>query len=328
MKNQKKNNKKKTTKKTENRKTTTIVLIAAAVVVVAVLAGFGIRALLSDKGQTETIEQAELGPVYDGVKDMLDGDASAADAEAAGDETEDGEPASDEADGEDGEAADDSGLIGYTGDLFDNDRQGIVPSGVGGESIEVEIPTISFPYAIAGTDLVVEQISPYSGYFIEDGSDEDVSNIAAIVLTNNGGDLDFVGIGIAQGSRSLAFSASQIPAGSSVIIQEQNRAAYADGDFYSCTATTTESSGFDLMADSVRIEDNKDDTFTIANITDETIPEVTVYFKNYLPDENVYVGGVTYHVTLTDIEPETGVVVTSSHYATGYSDIVEIVPAE
>ena len=51
-----------------------------------------------------------------------------------------------------------------------------------------------------------------------------VSDIAAIILKNNGDDLEFAGIGISQGNRSLGFSASQIPAGATVVIQEQKKA--------------------------------------------------------------------------------------------------------
>lgn len=186
------------------------------------------------------------------------------------------------------------------------------------------VQTITFPYAISGTDLVVQQISPYSGYYLEDGSDRSVDNIAAIVVTNNGEAMDFVGIGISQGLTSYAFSGSQIPAHSTVIIQEQTGAELVSGDFNSCTATVTESSGTQTSSDIVQIVDNGNNTFTVANTSEETIPEVTVYFKNYLPDEDVYVGGITYHITLEDIEPGTGVEVNSGHYASGYSVIVDM----
>ncbi len=186
------------------------------------------------------------------------------------------------------------------------------------------LPTIFFPYAIPGTDLVVQQISPYSGYYLEDGSDRSVDNIAAIVVTNNGEALDFVGIGIAQGLTSLAFSGSQIPAHSTVIIQEQTGAMFPSGEYNTCTATMTASTGMQTSSDDIVITDNGNNTFTVANISEKTIPEVTVYFKNYLPDEDVYVGGITYHITLEDIEPDTGVEVNSGHYASGYSVIVDM----
>lgn len=226
---------------------------------------------------------------------------------------------------ENGVSTDD--LISYlpVDDSFPSEG-GITPGGSNYENyITPEpIPTISFPYEITDKNLIVQQISPYSGYFLEDGSDNSVDNIAAIVLTNNGEALDFVGIGIAQGENSYAFSGSKIPGHSTVIIQEQTGSAMPDGDFHSCTATVTDSTGMQTTSDLVLVTDNGNNTFTVSNISDKTIPEVTVYFKNYLPDEDVYVGGITYHMTLEDIEPGTGIEVNSGHYASGYSVIVDL----
>ena len=309
-------------------------VIIAVVVVVALAAGFGAYAIVSrNKAQAPKVE---LSPLFEGAMEMLDNGNPSAVSDASSADAESGEDASGtslgdgESPGVSGEMSESGGegggLVGYTVGLPGSGGQsgGTGHSAPGGELIPVDIPTISFPYSIPGTNLIVNQLSPYSGYFIEDGSDQGVSGIAAIVLTNNGGDLDFVGIGISQGDRSLAFSASQIPAGATVIIQEQNKAAYDIDDYYSCTATTTESSGFDLAKDKLVIEELNNGSFQVANITEETIPEVKIYFKNYLSSEDVYVGGITYSVTLTDIEPQTAVSVNSSHYDASFSEIVDV----
>ena len=190
----------------------------------------------------------------------------------------------------------------------------------------IEIPTISFPYSIEGTGIVVEQIGSYDGYFIEDGSDREVSNIAAIVIKNNGGNLRFVGIGISQGTRSLVFSGSMIPAGATVILQEQNGAAYSSSDpYYSATATTELTDSFGMSEDLVTVKDNTKDGLTVTNISGKTLPVVKIYYKNYLPDENAYVGGITYCITLNDVEPETSTDVTASHYDSKYGMVMEVV---
>ncbi len=186
------------------------------------------------------------------------------------------------------------------------------------------VATISFPYTIPNTDLVVEQVSSYSGYFIEDSSNDEVSDITAIVLRNNGKPLDFAGIGISQGERSLAFSASDIPAGAAVIIQEQSRAAFLDEPFYSCTATAENTDSFTLSQDKVSVTEESNGSLTVTNLTDKTIPSVVISYKSYIPEEEVYVGGLTYHITLDDLEPGLAFNGVAGHYVPGYSVIVKV----
>ena len=332
--------KKKSNNTKDRRKTLTVVV--AAVLVIALAAGFIIPVVAARKNAGEAGEEAkaEGNPIHDSAVDVLNGGDSAEagtqetdpakDAEVPSGEKEEtadpeGEKDAHEA-GSDGASGGGSG--GKSGGTSGNETP---PSGNQEETTSSEtppaeppIPTISFPYAIPGTDLVVRQVSPYNGNFIEDGSDAEVSGIAAIVLTNQGGDLDFAGIGISQGERSLAFSASQIPAGATVIIQEQNKAAYAEDFYYSCTATVTASAGLKPEVEGLVIEKHNDGTFDVANVGEETVPEIRVFFKNYLPGEDVYVGGITYSVTLNEVEPQTAVTVTSNHFDAEYSRIVDV----
>ena len=310
----------------------TPVIIIEIVIAVAVI-GLAVYTVIAQKNPKT--DWADVPSAISGAENVLDPNA-AADPAADGNETAaDGNNSSGGVDhGEamndpdDIDAVDDSdgsgGLIGYTEGL-----PGSNTSGRKGGSAEVvtiappDIPTISFPYLIPGTDIVIQQISPYSGYFIEDGSDNEVNGIAAIVLTNKGGDLDFIGIGISQGARSLAFSGSQIPAGATVILQEQTGAAFSNDPYYSATATATPGA-FGKAEDLIAIEDNGNGTFSVINISEETLSEVKVFFKNYLPEEDVYVGGITYSITLDEIEPEMAVEVTASHYDPKYTVFVDI----
>ncbi len=310
----------------------TPVIIIEIVIAVAVI-GLAVYTLITQKN--DGYKKTDIPAALSGAEDILENDeiviegssdintdaAMNADEQSERDESVYNEMA-DSADEPDGA----NGLIGYTEGLYDwnktNSNQG------GTQHVETiaspAIPSISFPYAIPGTSLIIQQVSPYSGYFIEDASDREVNNIAAIVLTNNGGDLEFVGIGISQGDRSLGFSGSQIPAGATVIIQEQTGAAYSAAEpYYSATATTHETK-LEKSEDLVSIKDNGDGTFSVNNISDITLAEVKVYFKNYLPDEQVYVGGITYSITMDEIEPGTAVEITAGHYDAKYTVFVEI----
>ena len=144
-------------------------------------------------------------------------------------------------------------------------------------------------------------------------------------MKNNGGDLTFAGIGISQGSRSLAFSASQIPAGATVVILEQNGSSFSSSDpYYSATATTTPVDSFEMSEDLVSVEDNGNNGLTVTNISDQTLSEVKILFKNYLKDDDAYVGGITYTITLNDMEAGASTDVSASHYDSEYSKVVGV----
>ena len=62
----------------------------------------------------------------------------------------------------------------------------------------------------------------------------------------------------------------------------------------------------------------------MTNISGKTLSNVKVYFKNYMPDGDVYVGGIAYCIELNDVEPQTSTEVTASHYNSQYSVILEV----
>lgn len=309
------------------KKTMTIVAVA---IVLFMLIGV-IAPIVSSKNngnqaetgssEEETVSSAQESSRIDGAADLLE---AGEEEEAAGEEEEAETEAAEEEASEGGGSS--GGFTGYRGSNTNSAKK--APSGEatkGKHYGDEDLPSISFPYAIPDSQLVIQQIGSYKGYFIEDGSDKAVSGIAAIVLTNKGSDLSFAGIGIAQGKRSLGFSATQIPAGATVIIQEQSGAAYSKKDpYYSATATTTPVENFDKSEELVTVKDNGDNTISVINISGEKLSEVSVLFKNYLPDEGVYVGGITYNIKLTDLEPDTQTDVTADHYDSSYSVIVEV----
>ena len=184
---------------------------------------------------------------------------------------------------------------------------------------------ITFPYEIPGTDIVIRQFTSYNGYYIEDVSDDEISNVATIVLENKGGDKEFIGVAINQETVSLAFSASDIPSGARVVVQEQTRAAFTGEPCYSCTASYNDVGKLEMSEDKISITENGDGTFTVKNISDETLSTILVYFKNYLPEENAYVGGVTYRVRITDLPAGASFKASASHYDSEYSRIVKAV---
>ena len=190
----------------------------------------------------------------------------------------------------------------------------------------VEGPTstpVVLPYTIPNSDLVIEQIVSYDGQYLEDGSDADISNLATMIISNQGSKpVEFADIHLNSGSTEFWFTASDIPAGSRVIAQEKNKNAYTGEAYSDCTASVAVIDAFD-MDEKVQVTENGG-SLSVTNLTDSAIPCVRIFYKLYMEEENAYVGGITYVAKITDLRANATLNVTPSHYAQGYSKIMMV----
>ena len=97
--------------------------------------------------------------------------------------------------------------------------------------------SISLPYEIPDTGLVVAKVAAYDGIFLEDGSNEEITGVAAMVLTNTADTaVEFAGITLTAGTETWEFRASAIPAGATVVVQEANRTHFRETAYGDCKA--------------------------------------------------------------------------------------------
>ena len=189
---------------------------------------------------------------------------------------------------------------------------------------EVDKTLVTFPYVIPNADLTIQNIASYDGIFLEDGSDVTVSGVSSAILVNTGvSDVEFAKITLDCNGTTIAFEVSDLPAGASVAVQESSRAPYESGTYRNCVAdvahnSLTQSSG------QISVQENEDGSLTVSNLTDSLIPCVRVFYKFYMSDENVYVGGITYTAKLTDLEAGSSQTIIPSHYSLGYSKVVMV----
>ena len=183
---------------------------------------------------------------------------------------------------------------------------------------------ISFPYAIPGTQLVIRDIRPYNGLFLEDGSDQTVSNISVMILENRGVGLEYAAITLVQGDRQLTFKATAIPGGTQAVVQEASAAEYRKGGYTQCGVEIALLDHFEKSESYIRVEENESGSLVVSNLTDEVIPCVRVFYKFVLEAGEIYVGGITYTAKILDLKPGEPQTVAPSHYAAGYSEIMMV----
>lgn len=144
-------------------------------------------------------------------------------------------------------------------------------------------------------DLKITAMGSYSGAYMEDGSDEDVSDVMMIVVANEGEDtLQYAEITL-TGEEDAVFKLSTLKPGDSVMVLEANRKSYSDDNKYteaSIANVVFFTEALSMYEDQLEIQ-SLDGGFNITNVSEKDITgDITVYFKN--SGEDMLYGGITY----------------------------------
>ena len=184
---------------------------------------------------------------------------------------------------------------------------------------------ITFPCEVPGYGLTIEKIAPYSGMFVEDGTNAMVENVAMLMLHNTGNDpIEFTQICVEYGEEKLLFDVSALPVGDILVVQEKNGKTLPSGDVTFLSAAVVHRADMELSEGKVQVTDNGNNTLTIKNLTGETIPTVRVFYKYYMADEDIFVGGIAFTVRITRLNPGASVTIQPSHYTSQTCRVVMV----
>lgn len=182
---------------------------------------------------------------------------------------------------------------------------------------------IKFPCEISDYDLVIEKLGSYSGAYVEDGTNEMVSDTAMILVKNMGNKaVEYAEITLDFQDDTLFFKVSALPAGESVIAMEQERKHIPVLKIANCTATVIEKDSMDQADNVISVHDNGDNTLTIKNLTNQEIPMARVFYKYYLEQQNAYLGGIAFTAKLTGLGANSEITIQPSHFESESCKIV------
>lgn len=173
---------------------------------------------------------------------------------------------------------------------------------------------IAFPYDLPDYGLKVEKLAPYTGMFLEDGSNREIENVAMIMLHNYGDfPLEYLLLQLHCGEETLSFEATCLPVGERVLVQEKTGKAIPENPPSTAEVIVIQGSSLELWEEKVTVEKTPDCSFNITNLTDETIETVRVYYKYYMEEEKVFVAGSTFTVEASKLEAGKTATVTMPH---------------
>lgn len=165
-------------------------------------------------------------------------------------------------------------------------------------NIDFEETTIAEVESIfdAGSDLHITEISSYSGPYMEDGSDEEVTDVMMIQVENRAElPLQYAEITLTSEEGESLFKLSTLNPGEAVMVLEANRKEFDKKEEF--TQAVSENVAFfettlNTCEDIFRIQ-GLDGGLNIRNISEEDVTdEIVIYFKDFKDGE--LMGGITY----------------------------------
>ncbi len=182
---------------------------------------------------------------------------------------------------------------------------------------------MQFPCAVEDTFLMAISLASYEGPFWEDGTDEEVANVAALVVENQSGLLVERGaVILTAGKASFVFELEALPAGERALVLEKDRKAYASFSQFSCYGWVKNAYPENTMG--VTVEESGFGVFSVVNHTGSLLEQITVYYKNFDTQSNMYIGGTVYTAMIDRLQPWEKRTVSPYHYVRGSSRIVGI----
>lgn len=150
--------------------------------------------------------------------------------------------------------------------------------------------------------LFITGADNYTGIYMEDGSDEPVTGVLSIRLTNVSNEpVQYARITMDVEGEEALFTVTALPAGATAVLLEQNRMEYrADVDYMSLAAKCENLALFDreltLHEDKLKIQ-TLDGALNITNVSGADISETIVLcYKGW--QNEMYYGGIAYRIRL------------------------------
>ena len=166
----------------------------------------------------------------------------------------------------------------------------------------LEANALTFPVEIPDVPLVAEELISYQGPYWEDGSGEQVENVAALMVYNPTEQMvqsAVFAVDAKQGT--LYFYVSRLPPESRCLVLEKNRKGYISG-VSDCRLLSVRWIHSELSAQQVNYV-GLGPVVTITNREERMYSKVLVWYKRYVPEEGYYLGGSAYSACLLHLQP-------------------------
>ena len=172
--------------------------------------------------------------------------------------------------------------------------------------------------------MTIQRINGYSGIFIEDGSDKEVKNVAAIQVKNTSKQVvEYAKIELYNGDKKLVFEVSTLPANSSAVVMEKSKTTFDSSKNVTYGKSTVAYTDKLEKSSDIKYKVLDNNSIEITNKSKKDIGCVRVFYK-YKSEEGYYVGGITYVAKVNNLKAGTSETIYPSHFATDGGQVMMV----
>lgn len=183
---------------------------------------------------------------------------------------------------------------------------------------------LEFPCVLPDSGLVAEKLVCYDGPYWEDGSGEIVDNVAGLMLYNPTDRLiEFAAFSLEQGTQRLYFFVYHLPPNSRCLVLEYNRSSCDPMLVTACDQLSIRWDRQELSREQVDYV-GLGSMMTVINRDAQQLTHVTVWYKQYVKEEDYYLGGAVHSAHVFFLQPEERRTIWPEHYDAGCARIVGV----
>ncbi len=218
--------------------------------------------------------------------------------------------------------------FGYIGkETWHNNSENIVLSVRRPAETQSKSEELSLPYTVRQTGFVVQALTSYEGPFLEDGSYEEVVDVAALLVSNTTEDImKSVTVLVETNREIMCFTGTWLPPKSTCVLLSQEKSIYIPSVVLDITAQT-EKADVAVYTDQL-LWTEEEDGIHLTNVSQKDLYGIRVLFKTYLQQTGQYIGGVTNEAVVERLPAGKTTVLLPPYYVKDYTRVVTVVIAE
>lgn len=182
---------------------------------------------------------------------------------------------------------------------------------------------LQLPCPVLDAQMEAKTMAWYEGPFREDGSDQEVTGVAALAVTNTGDTMIAKGAVIMEyEDKRMVFEVFGLPAGETALVLEKDQSPYCTDRLTACYGW--ESREYPENMGHISVQEAGDAKLLVINRTDGRMPVVRIRFKSYDAESQMYIGGICYETAVRDLLPGESREISPYHFLCGSSRVIGV----